>query len=141
MSIQALVDSKSRLPFPSALQIPYSVTKIGSPAIIAEIFTPSILTFFLKQTLKSQKKTGKAGYSPNSQIEFYDDYFTETTSDGKTENKYSAVERISILDEYVYIHINSLMAYILPQSAFSSDEQYNDFLSFITSKCSVVDKY
>lgn len=110
-------------------------------AIIAEICTPSILTFFLKQTLKSQKKTGKAGYSPNSQIEFYDDYFTETTSDGKTETKYSALERISVVDGYVYIHINGLMGYILPQSAFSSDGQYNNFLSFITAKCSVVDKY
>ena len=110
-------------------------------AVIAEIITPSIFTLFLKQNLRFQKKAGKAGYSASSQIEFYDDYFTEMTADGKTENKYSALERISIVDGYVYIHINGLMCYILPKSVFTSEKQYEEFIGFITSKCNVVDKY
>lgn len=59
----------------------------------------------------------------------------------KTENKYSAVERVSVTDGYIYIHINGLMAYILPKPSFSSDGQYEEFLSFITSKCGNVEKY
>ena len=106
-----------------------------------EIFLPRLLSLFVKITLKTQKKTGKPAYSASSQMEFYDDCFAETTEDGKTENKYSAVERVSVTDGYIYIHINGLMAYILPKSSFSSDGQYEEFLNFITSKCGTVDKY
>ena len=41
------------------------------------------------------------GYSPSAVIEFYEDVFIETTPDNKTERKYSAIERISIVDNKV----------------------------------------
>ena len=82
------------------------------------------------------------GYSPESIMEFYEDRLVETTSDNKTELKYSAVERISIVDhKMIYIHVNNVMSYILPISSFESREQYDRFLGFIRTKCANIDIY
>ena len=82
------------------------------------------------------------GYSPISEIEFNDESFIEITADNKTEQKYSAVERVSVLsDKVIYIHINNVMSYILPSSCFESKEQYNNFLDFMRSKCANIDVY
>ena len=82
------------------------------------------------------------GYSPVSEIEFYDESFVEITPDNKTEQKYSAIERVSVVtDKVVYIHVNNVMSYILPLSCFESKEQYNNFLYFVRSKCANIDVY
>ena len=82
------------------------------------------------------------GYSPVSEIEFYDESFVEITPDSKTEQKYSAIERVSVItDKVVYIHVNNVMSYILPLSCFESKEQYNNFLDFVRSKCANIDVY
>ena len=82
------------------------------------------------------------GYSPVSDMEFYDESFIETTPENKTEQKYSAIERISVItDKVIYIHINTVMAYILPIYCFESKEQYAEFLEFIKTKCKNIDVY
>ena len=107
-----------------------------------QIFLKSFLVFSLKGQLKSLKKKGKMGYSPQSVIEFYDDCFVETTPDVKTEQKYSAIERVSIIDnKIIYIHINNVMAYLLPISCFESKEQYEQFFEFIKTKCKEINIY
>ena len=81
-------------------------------------------------------------YSPSSIIEFYEESFLEITSENKTEQKYSVIERISIVDSrYVYIHVNNIMAYILPLSSFESMAQYDEFLEFMKIKCTVINTY
>lgn len=116
------------------------------PLLILYIIMQAVCKRFLARTLKGQlkmmKKSGKPGYSPSSVMEFYDDYFVETAPDNKTEQKYSAVERVSIVDnKVVYIHINNLMAYVLPINCFESGEQYESFLEFIKTKCANIDVY
>ena len=82
------------------------------------------------------------GYSPVSEIEFYDESFVEITPDNKTEQKYSAIERVSVVtDKVVYIHVNNVMSYILPLTCFESKEQYDTFLDFVRSKCANIDVY
>lgn len=82
------------------------------------------------------------GYWPESVIEFWEERFIETTPDNKTEQKYSAIERVSIVDnKMIYIHINSLMSYMLPLTCFESKEQYYNFIHFINAKCAHVDIY
>lgn len=110
--------------------------------IIFELLFSSLFVLFLKCLLKSLKKKGKMGYSPSSTIEFYEDSFVEITPDNKTEQRYSSIERISIVDDkMVYIHVNNIMAYILPLSCFERKEQYADFLEFIKTKCENIDIY
>ncbi len=109
---------------------------------LIQIFLPVFFSWTLRWQIKSLKKSGKMGYSPESTIEFYEDRLVETAPDNKTELKYSAVERISVVDhKMIYIHVNNIMSYILPISCFESVEQYDSFLEFIRTKCANIDIY
>ena len=119
-----------------------SVIPMAILLIIFELLFSSLFVFFLKGHLKSLKKKGKMGYSPSSVIEFYEDSFVETTPDNKTEQRYASIERISIVDnKMIYIHVNNIMAYILPLSCFETKEQYDEFFEFIKTKCFNIDIY
>lgn len=110
--------------------------------IVVQLGLKPVYNLILSGHIKQMKKSGKMPYSPNSTMTFWDEYFEEATQDNKTEQKYSAVERVSIQEgKMVYLHINNLMAYIIPISAFVSAEQYGEFVDFIKTKCSVVDFY
>lgn len=104
--------------------------------VVSQAFLKKLLALSLKGDIKRLKKSGKMPYSPESVIEFYEECFVEITLENKNEQKYSSIERISIVDgKMIYIHINNMMAYILPLYCFASSEQYNDFIDFIKSKC------
>lgn len=109
---------------------------------IAQMFLTKFLAWSLKGQIKTLKKSGKMGYSPNSIIEFSEDSFFETTPDNKTEHNYSAIERISVVDnKMMYIHVNNVMSYMLPLSCFETKEQYDEFLEFLKTKCKNIDVY
>ncbi len=115
------------------------------PIIAVFLIIQLTFNYFLVQTLKSNikslNKNGKMAYSPIAQIEFDENGFTETTPNNKTEQKYSSIERVSVTGGAVYIHVNNIMAYILPASCFDSKEQLDDFLAFIKTRCSNIDTY
>lgn len=104
---------------------------------------PLILRVVLKVRIRNQGKSGRLGYSPVAVMEFYDDCFVETTEKNKTENKYSAVDRISILNDegVIYVHMGALIAHIVPFSTFESKEQFEEFVEFIKTKSNNVDFY
>ena len=117
--------------------IPYAIL-----LVLFELLLNPLFCWILKSNIKSLKAKGKMGYSPVSEMEFYDESFVEITPDNKTEQKYSAIERVSVItDKVVYIHVNNVMSYILPLSCFESKEQYNNFLDFVRSKCANIDVY
>lgn len=101
------------------------------------------LNRFFVWMLKGQlKKRGTGMYSSVSEMEFFENYFTETTLENKIEQRYSSVERISIVkDKVIYIHANAMVAYILPAACFASKEEYGEFLTFIKTKCARTDIY
>ena len=101
------------------------------------------LMLFLKAHIKRQKKNGKVSFSPKATMEFYEDHLVETTEENRTEQKYIAVERISVVENrYIYLYTNSIMAYILPFACFESKEQYQEFLEFLkTNVSSNIDVY
>ena len=110
--------------------------------ILFELLLKPFLVLILKGHIKSLKSKGKMGYSSVADMEFYDECFIETTPDNKTEQKYSAVERVSVVaDKVIYIHVNNVMSYILPLSCFESKEHYNAFLDFMRTKCTTIDVY
>lgn len=105
------------------------------------LLKPSFVRSF-KASMKSLKKQGKMAYSPKSEIEFFEDSFTETTPENRTEQTYASVERISVIkNEVIYIHVNNVMSYLLPLSCFESEEQYNEFMKFLQSKCRDITVY
>ena len=81
-------------------------------------------------------------YSPFSAIEFYENAFVENDGEAKTQQSYSSVERVSIVEnKVIYLHLNDIRAYIIPISSFVSAQQYGEFVAFIKSKCALVDVY
>ena len=109
---------------------------------LLQLFFNKLYGWLLKGTIKSLKKTGKTGYSPVSELEFTDEEIIETTPNNKMEVKYSAVERVSIIEnQVIYIHINNVMAYILPMVSFQSKEEYENFIGFLTEKGLIINKY
>lgn len=120
----------------------FSILPMLLLCLFFQIFLKGFFSLILNLHIKSLKKRGKPGYSPESVLEFSENCFREITSDNKTECKYSTVERISIVDnKNMYIHINSMASYILPLSCFESKEQYDGFLQFIKTKCANIDFY
>lgn len=110
--------------------------------VLFEVGVTPFVKLILKTTIKNLKKSGKMGYSPKSTMEFYDGEFIEKTDENETRQKYTAIERVSIVaGKNIYIHINNLMAYILPWYCFDDDEQRAQFIEFIKAKCETVDVY
>lgn len=110
--------------------------------VLMQLCFAPVISFTLKSQIKSLKKSGKMGYSPNSVMEFYDDCFVEATDENEIKQKYSAIERVSVITgRNIYIHVNNIMAYILPWYCFDDDEQREVFIEFIKSKCENIDVY
>ena len=81
-------------------------------------------------------------FSPESHMEFDDETFIEYTTKNKNEHQYSAIDRVSIVgSKTVYIHLNNVMAYMVPFDSFESVEEYNRFFDFIKTKVNIVDIY
>ncbi len=97
---------------------------------------------FMKGYIKSLKKKGKMGYSPNATITFLEETFVEETPENKTETKYTSIERVSLVgDKVIYIHVNNILAYILPTSCFDNEAKYKEFVQFLKIKCPQIDVY
>ena len=106
----------------------------------------ALLVPFMKGFIKLQigfvKKSGKMPYSAQAVMTFDEEVFTETTEENKTELKYSAVERVSVREGYyIYLHINNLMADLLPYASFADKKQYEEFLQFLKGKVPTIDFY
>ena len=111
-------------------------------AVLFNIFLKKCFASIAKLSIKNLSKKGRVAFSPVSTIEFFDDYFVETTETNRNEQKYSSIERISaVYGKVVYLHLNNIMAYIIPMSSFENEDQYNEFLNFLTPFCSNIDIY
>ena len=81
------------------------------------------------------KKNGKLPYSNFAILEFYNDYFVETTENTKTEIKYDAVFKVRVNEQKaIYIYQNAVLAYIIPFDVFDSSVARDEFLDFIHQK-------
>lgn len=116
------------------------IIPIAVVLILAQLLLAPLFKLFLRGQLKALKKSGKTGYSPESIMEFSDDGFCEITPTSRTEQKYDAVERVSVIEGgAIYIHVNNVMAYVLTSECLG--DRREDFLAFIKTKCDTVDVY
>lgn len=120
----------------------FAVIVVTAVAAVFCLALPGYYVLCLKGIFQKMKKSGKLPYSPSSTVEFNEDGFVETTETSRDEQKYTAVERISIVgDEVIYIHMDAVKAYILPRTFLGSGAEYDSFVEFISSKCAVVERY
>lgn len=107
-----------------------------------QILLPAYNKFFVRLNVNRFAKSGKLPYSPHAVMEFYDDHFSEKDGVSSGEAEYAAIERISVVEgKAVYLQRDSLAAYIIPMSAFESDEQYRAFIDFMSTKVTDIKYY
>lgn len=104
------------------------------------IFYKKILSWNIKAQIKLLKKIGKLPFDPVSTLEFYEDRLVEITELQRTEQKYSIFERVCIIkDRYIFLYKSSASAYIFPVSQIKEQINPDEFIRFITEKCTTVE--
>ena len=104
-----------------------------------ELLLKPMLCLGVKMNMKLKKKSGKAPYTPTAEMVFYDDYFIEQTPQSKSEILYSIIDSLYIDGKgNVYIFVNNIAGFILLKSCFDSEDQYNSFLTFISTKTDII---
>ena len=106
------------------------------------VFFKTILTRNVKTQIKRLKKVGKLPFDPVSTLEFYEDKMVEITALQRTEQSYSIFERICVVkNRYVLLYKSSVAAYILPLAQINAQINLNDFVDFLSAKCTNVEYY
>ena len=104
--------------------------------LVFELSMNRFFLFILHRQIKNMKKSGKPGYTPHAEMTFTEQSFTEESETGKTELRYDVIERVSIIESgAVYLHTNSLLAYVLPYRAFSSEAERESLIAFLKERC------
>lgn len=105
------------------------------PMCVLLFFTfKPFLWFVTKTQIKAMMKKGPL-YSSASCIEFYEDYLIEYTSQKQTQSAYSTMKDVFIVNSQIaYIFENAVSAIIVPASAFSSAQEWNGFVNFLSVK-------
>ena len=125
----------------SPISIAYAVI-LGSFTSIYMLLYKKVIKRRFKGQTEKLKKTGKLPFDPESKLEFYDDKLVETTTDKRVEQSYTAIERICIVkNQHVFLYNSSVGAYMLPIPQIQKQLNQDDFLRFLSTKCSTVENY
>ena len=63
-----------------------------------------------------------------------EEYLENTSTSGCEQLKYSMIEKIEMDVECMYIYKNSISAFVIPFSAFSSQEEKDKFIKMLKEK-------
>ena len=106
------------------------------------LFFKKVLTLNIKTQIKRLKKMGKLPFDPVSTLEFHEDKMVEITALQRTEQSYSIFERICVVkNRYVLLYKSSVSAYILPVTQIEAQLNQEDFIDFLSQKCTNVEYY
>ena len=106
------------------------------------LFFKKVLTRNIKTQIKRLKKMGKLPFDPVSTLEFYEDKMVEITALQRTEQSYSIFERICVVkDRYIFLYESSVSAYILPVLQVKEQLNQEDFIEFLSKKCTNIEYY
>ena len=113
------------------------------PFAVAGVFgVKPFIVNFTKRQIKANLKKGKKPYSPEAVMEFFDEWFSETTPENATQQKYNAIEKIWVSEKgTVYIFINNYQAYNIPYRTFHAPEEFDCFMNFMHTKCADIKFY
>jgi len=88
----------------------------------------------IKWQIKFMKKGGKLPFEKDNLLRFEEDYFLIETENSETKQKYQTIENILVSPYAIYLYFGSVQGYILPLRAFESEQQKEEFITFINQK-------
>lgn len=103
-------------------------------AVLWIIFAKKFYIRSIRGSVKKLISKGKAPYGIPTEMVFEEDFFKETTPENENKSKYSSVESVAVGPEAVYIYLNAILAYIIPNRVFQNDNEKIEFVEFINSK-------
>ena len=106
-------------------------------SLIYNLFFDQFNTMTLKRKIKEMEQEGHAPYQKHSELIFNDDSFTEIIPDDENVVPYGKIERIVELKNLLLIYVSALTACIIPISVFTSQDQKEEFISFLEEKSGV----
>ena len=111
-------------------------------ALLYMVFFKKVMTRIIKKQIKHLKKTGKLPFDPVSTLEFHEDKMVEITALQHTEQSYSIFERICVVkDRYILLYKSSVTAYILPVLQIKAQVNPEEFMAFLSRKCTNIEYY
>lgn len=125
----------------SPVSIAYAVI-VGLVTLLYMLLYKKVAKRNFKVQIKRLKKTGKLPFDAESKMEFYDDRLVDITADTRVEESYTAIERICVVkNQYIFLYNSSVAAHILPIPQIQKQLNQEEFLRFLSSKCSTVENY
>ncbi len=107
----------------------------GVLAVVGAIFFPQFYRLINKMVIKAQGKADRRLFHQGAfTYSFAEDSFTFLSPTTTAQNAYSALERVDIGKEAVYLYINSTSANILPKRCFADSAEQERFVAFIRGK-------
>lgn len=92
--------------------------------------------------LNKIRKTGKVPYSPTATIEFYEDKLIDISPNSRIEQNYQGLDRICVVKgRFILLYTSNIGAYIVPEEQAKAQVDLDEFIQFITQKCSSVEYY
>jgi hypothetical protein len=87
----------------------------------------------IRRSIRIIEKTGKLPFETNAIMQFYENELVNKSADNTLVTSYSAIERIIVGKNAMYLYKNAMTAYILPNKAFVN-VQPEEFLRWIRTK-------
>ena len=108
---------------------------LGLLSIVMTISSKKRILKTVKRNIARFKRDGKLPFSKDTIITFDEDHVHEKSNETETRIQYSMIDKVVEGNQVIYIYFSALQAFILPHRSFESDEQKNEFLSFLNTKC------
>ncbi len=87
-----------------------------------------------KKTINEGRNTGAYG---NCSLSLDPDGIRESKTSGDTVRKWSAVEKIIVLPEYLFVYTSGIEAFVVPRRAFATDSEFDAFARHVSDRSSV----
>lgn len=78
-----------------------------------------------------------AGFYGQCTLSLEDDGIRETKESGDTIRKWSAVEKVVVTADYLFVYTSGIEAFVVPLHAFSSSDEVNSFHQYIATQSGV----
>ncbi len=105
---------------------------VGVAFVIA---MPALFAWSVRRSARRQLAEGhnRSVLGPRK-LEIGDDALVEISEQGQQQTRWSAVERVVVTDEHVFIYLSATAGHTVPRGAFATAEQMHAFVGAVRSQ-------
>ena len=126
------------IPFIFRIIVPSQTAFLITLVVLSALGIIEFINFpkqYKKRLSKSVNKMLDEGNNDNflgtRTLTLSDQGIVKVIKDGTTTNLWSSVERLAVTDNYIFIYVSSIMAYIIPSRIFSDTSDKQTFINLV----------